>query len=238
MKIITTSCRESPRGSESLWYISFQVFVHFVDSAFVFCDHQDLCYNSQPLEISTSLLDLTMPTNQSSPWGGGKLLTCSSTDHPTNEIAVSTQAKTVRTTKVPYSYISLEPSRKNDQAKSLMSSVVASPHPSLSQLSVATPVVDVWEKGDDTFTAVLDETLSSNKVLVPGLKGFGCTMLKYTSLETSQPEKISAVVNHQAATGVAPMELETTCHQDLLIIGRQAPQHTNKLTVSVNLFQH
>ncbi|XP_030581897.1 tubulin monoglutamylase TTLL4 isoform X2 [Archocentrus centrarchus] len=197
-----------------------------------------------------------MPTNQSSPWGGGKLLTCSSADHPINETSVSTQAKTVRTTEVPYSYISLEPSRKNNQAKSLMSTDVASPPPSLSQISAATPVVAVWEKGDGNFIAVPDEILSPNQLLVPGLKQSGCnltetstsssvfkmeyqagfnvqlsgTMPKYTSLETSQSENISAVKSHQAVTCVAPLGLEAICHQDLLIMGKHAPHHTNGLT--------
>lgn len=165
-------------------------------------------------------------------------MACSSADHPNTTTPVSAQAKTVRATKVPYSYVSFELSRKNDQAKS--------------------PVVAVCEKGDGTFTAVSDGILTPNKLLVPGLKQTGCslteasnsssvpkmenqvglnvqlpdTMPKSTSSESSQSANISAVESHQAATGDALMGLGTVSHQDLLIIGKQASQHTKKLTVS------
>ncbi|CAI5670786.1 unnamed protein product [Oreochromis niloticus] len=172
-----------------------------------------------------------MPTNQSSPWGGGKLVACALTDHPNTTTSVSAQAKTVRATKVPYSYVSFELSRKNDQAKS--------------------PVVAVCEKGDDTFTAASDGILTPNK---PGLKQTGLTetsnsssvpkmenqvglnvqlpdtMPKSTLFESSQSANISAVESYQAATGDALMGLGTVSHQDLLIIGKQASQHTKKLT--------
>lgn len=165
-------------------------------------------------------------------------MACSSADHPNTTTSVSAQAKTVRATKVPYSYVSFELSRKNDQAKS--------------------PVVAVCEKGDGTFTAVSDGILTPNKLLVPGLKQTGCslteasnsssvpkmenqvglnvqlpdTMPKSTSLESSQSANISAVESHQAATGDALMGLGTVSHQDLLIVGKQASQHTKKPTVS------
>lgn len=160
-------------------------------------------------------------------------MACSSADHPNTTTPVSAQAKTVRVTKVPYSYVSFELSRKNDQAKS--------------------PVVAVCEKGDGTFTAVSDGILTPNKLLVPGLKQTGCsltqasnkmenqvglnvqlpdTMPKSTSSESSQSANISAVESHQAATGDALMGLGAVSRQDLLIIGKQASQHTKKLMVS------
>lgn len=160
-------------------------------------------------------------------------MACALTDHPNTTTSVSAQAKTVRATKVPYSYVSFELSRKNDQAKS--------------------PVVAVCEKGDDTFTAASDGILTPNK---PGLKQTGLTetsnsssvpkmenqvglnvqlpdtMPKSTLFESSQSANISAVESYQAATGDALMGLGTVSHQDLLIIGKQASQHTKKLTVS------
>ncbi|XP_034430522.1 tubulin polyglutamylase TTLL4 isoform X2 [Hippoglossus hippoglossus] len=77
-----------------------------------------------------------MPTNQSSPWGGGKIRSCSNADSSTTTAVVSTHAKTVVATKVPFGQTSLELFRRKDQAKPSFSHVASSASP-LRQTTVA-----------------------------------------------------------------------------------------------------
>lgn len=140
-----------------------------------------------------------MPTNQSSPWGGGKLRACSNADNPATTTPVSTHAKTVAATKVPFSPTSLELSRRKDQAKPLCSNVASSASP-LRQTTVVPSAASLWENGDgpetdnqSQFTAVPDwpPTLPQqlngiqipNQVLAAGLKQ--CE----TSAPSSMPKK-------------------------------------------------
>ncbi|CAJ1079024.1 tubulin polyglutamylase TTLL4 isoform X1 [Xyrichtys novacula] len=95
-----------------------------------------------------------MPTNQSSPWGGGKLRADSSVDSSTTATSISAHAKTVAAAKVPLSQTSSDLSRRKDQAKPLSS-------------HVASPVLPVWENGDgdkpstkSQSTAVPDQPLN------------------------------------------------------------------------------
>nr|XP_046259954.1 tubulin polyglutamylase TTLL4 isoform X2 [Scatophagus argus] len=127
-----------------------------------------------------------MPTNQSSPWGGGKLRTCSSGGSPTTTASVSTHPKTITATEVPFSQASLELSSRKDRAKPV-SSNVASAASLLRQTAVAPPGISVWENGDQSktnpqsqFTTVpdgfpnlpkrLDGIQSANQALAGGLK--------------------------------------------------------------------
>lgn len=215
-----------------------------------------------------------MPTNQSSPWGGGKLRVCSNADSPTTTTSVSTHAKTVAATKVPFSQPSLELSRRKDQAKPL-SSNVASSASAVRQTAVAPSVVSLQENGDRSktntqsqFTTVpdgspalpqrIDRIQGSHQLLSTGRKQ-ACSSLietsapssipkkecqvglnvqltstteKCMSLQTSQPGNTLAMSRCQAATGDAPLGLESlssVCHQDLFIKGQPALQQTNKL---------
>lgn len=145
-----------------------------------------------------------MPTNQSSPWGGGKLRSCSNADSSTTTTAVSTHAKTVAATKVPYSQTSVELTRRKDQAKPLSCNVASSASP-LRQTTVATSLAAVWENGDGNktntesqFTIVpdgssylpqqLNGTQSSNQVLTTGQKLTG-SILTDTTAPFSIPKK-------------------------------------------------
>ncbi|XP_051259544.1 tubulin polyglutamylase TTLL4 isoform X2 [Dicentrarchus labrax] len=174
-----------------------------------------------------------MPTNQSSPWGGGKLRTCSNADRPTT---ASTHAKTVAATKVPFSQTSLELSRRKDQAR-----------PRSSSSAVTPSVLSVRENGDGNktntqsqFTAVPDGSpkmpqqlngiQNPHWVLAAGLKQTG-TMQKCMSLQASQPGNGLAMSRRQGAAGDVPLGLESllsVCHQDLLIRGQPSLQQTNK----------
>ncbi|TKS67658.1 Tubulin polyglutamylase TTLL4 [Collichthys lucidus] len=197
-----------------------------------------------------------MPTNQSSPWGGENLQTCSNAKSPNAASSVSTQAGAA--TKVPLSQTSLEVPRRKDQAKPLSSNVASSGFP-LKQTTAAPPVLSAWESGDGNntntqsqFTAVpngspnhpqhLNGIQSSNQILVTGLKEAGSILTK-TSAPFSIPKKVHqngfnvqlngtsglAMSRHQAATSDALMGPEPLCHQDLFIRGQRSLQQTDKL---------
>lgn len=85
-----------------------------------------------------------MPTNQSSPWSGGNLRTCSGVD-------AGALPKTGVATKVPFGQTSLEVPRRKDQAKppaSLPASSTSPPRPTV----VTPPAVSVWEDRDENKT--------------------------------------------------------------------------------------
>ncbi|KAG7240434.1 hypothetical protein INR49_027005 [Caranx melampygus] len=145
-----------------------------------------------------------MPTNQSSPWGGGKLRACSNADSPATATPVSTHAKTVAATKVPFSQTSLELSRRKDQAKPLCSHVASSASP-LRQTTAVPSAASLWENRDgrktnnqSQFTAVPDwsPTLPQqlngiqipNQVLAAGLKQPGSSPSE-SSAPSSIPKK-------------------------------------------------
>uniref|UniRef100_A0A3B4UQW3 Tubulin tyrosine ligase-like family, member 4 n=1 Tax=Seriola dumerili TaxID=41447 RepID=A0A3B4UQW3_SERDU len=145
-----------------------------------------------------------MPTNQSSPWGGGKLRACSNADGPATTTPVSTHAKTVAATKVPFSQTSLELSRRKDQAKSLSSAVASSASP-WRQTTVAPSGASVWDNGDgrktnnqSQFTAVPDRSPTlpqqlnviqiPNQVLATGQKQAGSSLTE-TNAPSSIPKK-------------------------------------------------
>lgn len=150
-----------------------------------------------------------MPTNQSSPWGGGKLRACSNTDSPATMTSVSTHAKTVVATKVPFSQTSLELSRRKDQAKPLSSNVAASALPSR-----RTAVVSVWENGDGNktnaqsqFTAVpggslnppqqLNGIQSPRQVLATGQKQAGSSLTEARAPSSSPKKECQSGFNVQ-----------------------------------------
>ncbi|XP_032371284.1 tubulin monoglutamylase TTLL4 [Etheostoma spectabile] len=145
-----------------------------------------------------------MPTNQSSPWDGAKLRTCSSADSLTTTASFNTRAKTVVATKVPFSRTSLQLSRRRDPAKLFSSNVASSASP-LRQTTVAPSVVSVEEKGDginketqSQFTAVPDGSPNLPKqlngiqnpyqVLSTGRKQAGSSLTE-TSVPSSIPNK-------------------------------------------------
>lgn len=139
-----------------------------------------------------------MPTNQSSPWGGGKLRTSSNSNSPT---ATASSAKTVVVTKVPFSQTSPERASRKDQAKPLSSNVASSASP-LRQTTVAPSVVSVWETEDENktntqsqFTAVPDGSPNLpqqlNVIKVPNqVLERGLTQAGYIPTETSAPSSI------------------------------------------------
>ncbi|KAM7380161.1 hypothetical protein PAMP_003474 [Pampus punctatissimus] len=142
-----------------------------------------------------------MPTNQSSPWGGGKPRACSNANSPTATTSVTTCTKTLAATKVPFSQPSLELSRRKDQAKPL-SSNVASSASSTRQTAVDPSVVSVWESRNRSktntqsqFTTVPDgfPTLPQQINGIQGLHQLLATGQKqaHSSLtETSAPSSI------------------------------------------------
>ncbi|XP_073330013.1 tubulin monoglutamylase TTLL4 [Pagrus major] len=173
-----------------------------------------------------------MPTNQSSPWGGGKLRTGSNADSPTTTTSVSTHAKSVAATKVPFSQTSLELSRRKDQAKPPSSNVASSLSP-LRQTTVAPSA----ENGDGNktntqsqFTAVPDgspnlpQTVNGtqipNQVLAAGLKQAGSILT-----ETSAP---SSIAKNECQTGFNGL-LTGTVQKGLLL---QTSEHGNGLLMS------
>lgn len=80
-----------------------------------------------------------MPTNQSFPWNGGNPRHCSNAEQTT------TAATT--TPKVPYGHTSIELARSREQANPLAFNAASSvPPPRL--MTVAPPVLSVWENGD------------------------------------------------------------------------------------------
>lgn len=134
-----------------------------------------------------------MPTNQSSPWGGGKLRGCSNADSPTPTTSVTRHAKAIAATKVPLNQTSLEPSRRKDQARPLSSKVSSS----------ASPLRQTTGDGHKTntqsqFTAVPDGSLNlpqqlnriqiPNQVLATGLKQAGSSLTE-TNAPSSIPKK-------------------------------------------------
>lgn len=109
-----------------------------------------------------------MPSNQSSPWGGGKLQVELNVDSSTPAAPQSAHAKTVAAPQVPLSQTSVELSRRKDHAKSLSSPVALSASP------LRQRPVPVWGNGDgrkastqSQLTAVPDQTSD----LPPKLKG-------------------------------------------------------------------
>ncbi|XP_070832198.1 tubulin monoglutamylase TTLL4 [Chaetodon trifascialis] len=138
-----------------------------------------------------------MPTNQSSPWGGGKLRTSSNANSPNT---TSSNAKTVVATKVPFSPTSPDLSRRKDQAKPLSSSVALSASP-LRQTTVAPSVVSVWEIEDENKTNTQSQITAvpnlpqqrnviqrPNQVMATGLTQADC-ILTETSAPSSIPKK-------------------------------------------------
>lgn len=106
-----------------------------------------------------------MPTNQSSPWGGGKLRADSNVDSSTTAASLNAHAKTVATAEVPLGQTSYELSRRKDHAKSLASHVASSASP------LRYKPVAVWENGDEhkastksQFTAVPDQMSDLNRL--------------------------------------------------------------------------
>ncbi|XP_029386382.1 tubulin monoglutamylase TTLL4 isoform X2 [Echeneis naucrates] len=106
-----------------------------------------------------------MPTNQSSPWGGGKLRACPNADRPATATPLSRHAKMAAAANVPFSQTSVQLSRRKDQAKTLCSGASA------------------WDNGDghktstkSRYTAVPDQyttlpqTHIPNQALAAGLK--------------------------------------------------------------------
>ncbi|XP_038577230.1 tubulin polyglutamylase TTLL4 [Micropterus salmoides] len=178
-----------------------------------------------------------MPTNQSSPWGGETLRACANAGSPTTTASVSTHAKTVAATKVPFSQTSLELSRRKDQAKPL-SSNVASSASRLRQTSVAPCVVSDWENGDgnksntqsqfttvpDVFPNLLNGIQNPNQGLATGLmKASGS--LTETSAPSSFTKKECQIEFHFQVTGAMQqyMSLQTSQPDDgLAMSGRQA----------------
>lgn len=168
-----------------------------------------------------------MPTNQSSPWGGGKFRACSNADSPTTTTSVSTQAKTVAATQVPFSQTSLELSRRKDKAKPLSSNVASSASP-LRPKTVAPSVASVWENGDGNktntqsqFTTVPDGSpnlpqqltgiQSPHQVMATGLKHAGSS-LTGTSAPSSIPKKEYQIGFNVQLTGTTQkcMSLQTS----------------------------
>lgn len=174
-----------------------------------------------------------MPTNQSSPWDGGKLRTGSSGDSPPTTTSVSTHANSIVATKVPFSQTSLELSRRKDQAKPPSSNVASSSPP----LRQTTSAASVWDNGDrnktntqSQFTAVPDgspdlpQTVngiqSPNQVLAAGLKPAGSVLT-----ESSAP---SSIAKNDCQTGFNGL-LTGTVQKCLLL---QTSQHGNGLQMS------
>ncbi|XP_074551226.1 tubulin monoglutamylase TTLL4 isoform X2 [Halichoeres trimaculatus] len=100
-----------------------------------------------------------MPTNQSSPWGGGKLRADSNTDSSTTAASLSAHTKTAAAPNVPSSQTSHELFRRKGHAKTLPCHVASS----ASSLR-HTPVAE-WGNGDgckastkSQFAAVPDQT--------------------------------------------------------------------------------
>lgn len=144
-----------------------------------------------------SLLVDTMPTNQSSPWGGAKLRACSNAGSPTAPTSVSTHAKAVSPNKVPFSQTSLELTKRNDQAKFLPSNVASSASP-LRPTTVAPSRLSVWESGDGNKTNTLSQSTTVpqqcdgiqvlNKLQVAALKQPGNNLTE-TNASSSIPKK-------------------------------------------------
>nr|XP_020512789.2 tubulin polyglutamylase TTLL4 [Labrus bergylta] len=133
-----------------------------------------------------------MPTNQSSPWGGGKLGAGSKVDSSTTATSVRAHARTVAATQVPLSQTSSELSRRKDQAKTLVSNVASSAS-KLMQKSVSSSGLSVRANGDgkkanaqSQFTAMpdwspnppqqLNGIQSPNQVLDTALKHAGSSV--------------------------------------------------------------
>lgn len=178
-----------------------------------------------------------MPTNQSSPWSGGNLRTCSNVDSPTTTTSASTHPKTVVATKVPFSQTSLELSRRKDQAKPFASNDASSASP-LRQTVGAPPVVSLWENGDGNktntqsqFTAVphlssnmpqqLNGIQSPKQILATGLKQAGSILLE-TSAPSSIPKKECQIGLNVQLTGTMQkyMSIQTSQTGNGLAVSR------------------
>ncbi|XP_028249913.1 tubulin monoglutamylase TTLL4 [Parambassis ranga] len=145
-----------------------------------------------------------MPTNQSSPWGGGKLL-----DSPTAPASIGPRPRTAAATKVPFSQTSVELSRRRDHAKPL-------PCDHASSSAAPSSLTTLWQRGDthktwNQFAAVPDGSLT----LPPKPNG--------TQTLASGPRQAGGVP--QAGDAQPP----PLCHQDLLVSGQPTPQDTHKL---------
>lgn len=205
-----------------------------------------------------------MPTNQSSPWSGGNLRTCSNVD-------AGALPKTAVATKVPFSPTSLEVPRRRDQARPL-SSLSASSSSPLRQTAVAPPVVSLWENRDgrktitqSQFTVVphvslntpqqLNGVQNSNQILKQAGSiisetsalspkkecQFGSdvqlngTVQKHMTLQTGISVPVSRC---QVSTGNARLGSEPFLSaQDLFIKGQPSLQQSNMLMVSINVSQ-
>ncbi|GLD56657.1 tubulin polyglutamylase TTLL4 [Lates japonicus] len=134
-----------------------------------------------------------MPTNQSSPWGGGKLRGCSNADSPTTTTSVTRHAKAIAATKVPFNQTSLEPSRRKDQARPLSSKVSSSAFPlrqttgdghKTNTQSQFTTVPD----GSPTLPQQLNGIQIPNQVLATGPQQAGSSLTE-TNAPSSIPKK-------------------------------------------------
>ncbi|KAM7406948.1 hypothetical protein PAMA_002923 [Pampus argenteus] len=148
-----------------------------------------------------------MPTNQSSPWGGGKLRACSNANSPTSATSVSTRTKTLAATKVPFSQPSLELPRRKDQAKPL-SSNVASSASSTRQTAVDPSVVSVWESRNRSKTNTQSQftTVPDGSTTLPqqinGIQG------SHQLLATGQKQAHSSLTETSALSSIPKKE----CH--------------------------
>ncbi|XP_040913177.1 tubulin polyglutamylase TTLL4 isoform X2 [Toxotes jaculatrix] len=177
-----------------------------------------------------------MPTNQSSPWGGGRLQTCSNADSPNTTSSVSTHAKTVVAAKVPFNRTSLNLSKRKDQNKPLPSNVASSASP-LKQTTVAPSRASVWENGDGYKTNTQSQITSvpdgsptrphrlngiqiPNQVLARGLKQTD-NSLADTSIPKQQVKVKTEAADCSSLPSVPPLYL-TLCEHWGAALGKDA----------------
>lgn len=200
-----------------------------------------------------------MPTNQSSPWGGGKLRACSSADGTPTAASVFAQNRTGAAPEVPFSKTSSELSWSEDQATHRFSTAAS---------TVASPVGSSQEKGDGNktspwnhFSAVPEGSLTlpqkqkwiycSDQILAPSeLKRMESSssfprnkeepelmeaMRKCAALQTKLSGN-SSVRSGQEKLGLEPPSVVN--HQDLLIRGHSPSKQSRQITVSCNAFKN
>ncbi|XP_060945188.1 tubulin polyglutamylase TTLL4 [Limanda limanda] len=164
-----------------------------------------------------------MPTNQSSPWGGGKLRTCSNADSSTT---TTTLAKTVVATKVPFGQTSLELSRRKDQAKPSSSHVASSASPLRQTTAAPSENGDRYKTNTQSqFTAVpprsptLPQLLNGiqipSQVLAAGQKQAGCSLTGTNASSSMYKHECQVGFNGQLSDAIQKStSLQTSQHEN------------------------
>ncbi|KAG7503946.1 tubulin polyglutamylase TTLL4 isoform X1 [Solea senegalensis] len=186
-----------------------------------------------------------MPTNQSSPWGGGKSQACSNAQSSTTTASVNTHAKALVATKMPFGQTSLQLSRQKDQAKPPLSNFASS---TLRQTTVAPSEASVREDGgkyksnpQSQVTAVPDRSpalpqLTNGIQILNQAPPTGLKQAGYSFMEINASSSITKKECHVGLNGppTSAMQVDTSRQPEKVLPMSRRPAAPNDVPLGLD----